>query len=364
MKNVLRAAILCACAMLAVMPAAAQTATAAAPSAQDAAAKTNLYNKWLENRKGPEAAKQKVAYDAGKEYLTKYGADNDEYVAAVKKWVDKYEAAAATFERQKKCDEAIKQAEPTKNYAAVFASCKEIVAAEPENAAVLLTLSNVGFLNATRKKEEVDKSLLPDAITYTRRLAEFVEAGKVTPENFKFINPAAADKDTALAWLNYRLGFLTKDTSPDEAVNHFLKVAQGATAAKSDPNLYYYLAQAYLNGEYKKLSDDYKARFEGKEATDESRIASAKLEQVLDRIQDAYARAVALSTKTDAATVAFRDQVKGLLTELYKQRHEGSDAGLQEFIAASATRRMPLPSDPLPTPTPAPSTAVTPTPTP
>jgi hypothetical protein len=38
-------------------------------------AKTNLYKKFVDNR-GPN---QEVAYQAGKEYLEKYGKDNDKY---------------------------------------------------------------------------------------------------------------------------------------------------------------------------------------------------------------------------------------------------------------------------------------------
>lgn len=362
MKNLLRALALSAAALPALQSAAAWQQPAAAPSAQEQQAKTDLYNKWLNNRKGDPAA-QKTANEAGKEYLQKYGADNDEYVTAVRKWVEKYEAATAGFDRQKKFGEAVKQAETAKTYAPLFVAGKEIVTAEPDNFPVLLTLANAGYLNAARKKEEIDQSLLPDTVTYTRRLLEQVEAGKGTPAEFKLVNPAAADKDSATAWLNYRLGFLLRDSAPEESVNHLLKVAQGSTAVKSEPSLYSYLAQAYSNGEYQKLAADYKARFEGKEATDESKLAAAKLEQVLDRVIDAYARAVALSTKTDPASANFKTAVTAQLTDLYKQRNNGSDAGLQELISGSATRRLPLPTDPPPTlPVAAPTATSTATP--
>jgi hypothetical protein len=358
MRNLFRALALSAAAALCVAPALIRGGAAPLMSAQDQA-KTDLYNKWLNNRKGDVAA-QKTAYEAGKEYLQKYGADNDEYVVAVKKWVDKYEAATIGFERQKKFADAVKQAETTKVYAPVFAAGREIITAEPENLAVLLTLSTAGSLNVAKGKDS-DKSLYADSIAHTRQLMSLIEAGKATPADLKYVNEAP-NRETALAWLTYRLGLFTRESSPDEAVGHLLKAAQGTTAVKNEPSLYFYLAQAY-ESEYQKLAADYKARFEGKEATDESRMAAAKLEQVLDRIIDAYARAVALTTKTDAASAGFKTAVTAQLTELYKQRR-GSEAGIQEFVSGSASRRLPLPTDPVPTPTPAPAAAATPTPTP
>lgn len=357
MRNLFRAVALAAAVALSAATALAQgTGTAAAPTAQDQQAKTDLYNKWLNNRKGDVAA-QKAAFEAGKEYLQKYGADNDEYVAAVKKWVDRYEAATVGFERQKRFEASVKGAETSKNYAPVFAAGREVLSGEPENLAVLLTLSNVGSLNVAKGKD-ADKSLYADSVAHTRTLIRLFESGKGTPAEFKFVNNSP-DRETALAWLTYRLGIFTRESSPEEAAGHLLKVAQGTTSVRNEPSLYFYLAQAYSNGEYQKLAADYKVRFEGKEATDESRMASAKLEQVLDRIIDAYARSVALTTKTDAASTNFKTGVMATLTELWKQRR-GSEAGLQEFVAGSSARRLPLPTDPVPTPTPTPAASATP----
>jgi hypothetical protein len=373
MKNVSRIVALCALAALYAPAAAAQTPSASpaspAPSAQDQAAKTALYERWLNNRKNTDVAAQKTAYEAGKEYLTKYGADADQYVQAVQRWVKLYEDAAAAFERKKKFDEILGQIGTTKNYAGLFAAGKDVLAAEPDNFAVVLTLSNAGAVNAADENGG-DQSLYPDAVRLTRLLAEQVAAGKGTPEQLMLVN-SAAGKDDALGWLSYRLGLLTKESSPDEAATHLLKAAQTNGPAKSEPSLYYYLGQAYTAGDYKKLAADYKTRFEGREATDESRLALARLNQSLDRVLDAYARAVALSTKSDAKTQKFKEQLTAQLTDIYKQRH-GSDAGIQQFIQGSAARRLPLPTDPVPAPEPAatpaatttPATTPTPTPTP
>lgn len=359
MKNVSRIVVVCAAAALFSVSALAQdpaASPAAAPAAgQDCeAAKTdpNLYPKWLENRTG-DAAKQKTAYDAGKAFLAKCEGVEDAYVAAVKKFVGRYDEAVGKFAVRQRFEDAAKAVDAapagSKDYAPLFAAGKEFVAAEPENLTTLLVLTNVGVLNSTAGKT-ANKALDPDAISYARRALQLLESGKGTPAELKLIN--AASKDEAVAGLNYRLGLLTRGTSPDEAVNHLLKAAQSNSPLKSEPALYYYLAQAYTAGEYKRLADDYNTRFAGKEETDESRMAQAKLTASLNRILDAYARAVALNTKTDAASVTFKNETTATLTNLYKQSHEGSDAGLTQFISESATRRLPLPTDPVPTPTP------------
>lgn len=375
MKNVSRIVVACAAAALFSVTAVAQDAAAAAPAAnQDCeAAKTdpNLYTRWLENRgkagETPDPAKQKIAYEAGKSFLAKCeGVSGDAYVAAVQKWVGKYDEAVGKFAVRQRFEDAAKAVDAapagSKNYVPLFAAAKEYVAAEPENVNTLLVLSNVGYANAIAG-DAGNRSLDAEAITFARRALALVEAGKATPEQLKLVN--AANKDEAVAGLNYRLGVISRASSPDDAVNYLLKVAQSNTPLRNDPTVYFYLAQAYAP-EYKRLADDYNARFAGKEETDESRMAQAKLTASLNRILDAYARAVAFNTKTDAASVSFKNSTTATLTNLYKQSREGSDAGLTQFISESATRRLPLPNDPVATPAPvaAPSTPATGTTTP
>ncbi len=294
------------------------------------AAKTdpNLYPKWLEDRKG-DAEKQKTAYAAGKEFLAKCSsaAADDAYVNAVKKWVASYEAAVGKFEVRKKFEDAAKAvdaAQGQKDYTQLFATGKEYVAAEPENLSPLLVLTNVGVINSTAGKA-ANKALDPDAISFARRALALVEAGKGTPAEFKLIN--AANKDEAVVGLNYRLGILTRTTAPGEAANYLLKVAQSNSPLKSEPALYFYLAQAYTDSDYKKLADEYQQKFPAGQAVPDERKAEyeqyqARLNQIADRIIDAYARAVALNTKTDAASVSFKNDTTATLTNLYKQRHE------------------------------------------
>ena len=72
-------------------------------SCDDLSAKAKLYRKFLDNFKG-NVEQQKVAYEAGKEYISRYGdcpAESDRKVAAyIRKWLAAYEAAVREWERR------------------------------------------------------------------------------------------------------------------------------------------------------------------------------------------------------------------------------------------------------------------------
>ncbi len=65
---------------------------------------------------------------------------------------------------------------------------------------------------------------------------------------------------------------------------------------------------------------------------------------IIDRMIDAYARAIA-AAGSDPANAQNKAQWMTKLTDFYKFRHEGSDAGLNELIASVLSR--PLPAKPL-----------------
>ena len=68
--------------------------------------------------------------------------------------------------------------------------------------------------------------------------------------------------------------------------------------------------------------------------------ALATINSVMDKIIDAYARAVALASKDPQQTAA-KNAWLARLTELYKFRHDGSNAGLNELIAGVLATPLP-----------------------
>src|SRR4029078_7590451 len=100
---------------------------------------------------------------------------------------------------------------------------------------------------------------------------------------------------------------------------------------KKNALTYNLLGAAILKGEYAKVSAEYNEKFGNKPPSPEQQAMLAQVIKVGERAIDAYARAVALSTKPEEQDG--RAKLMAQLTNLYKSFHNGSDAGLSELIA-------------------------------
>jgi hypothetical protein len=281
--------------------------------------KIALYTKYYELKKGG-AEGQKVAYEVAKEYLQKFRADSDQYTEAVRNFVAAYDKASREVNFYK--------AYNAKEYAKTFEIGRQILNTDRENFAILGTLARAGYFSAYGG----NKSLNSDAIELVKRGLELIDSSKVTkPEPF-------ASFDEARGFLNYVLGFLLQEPSPVEAAAAFLKAAQvGGT--KHEPATFYYLGNAILKGEYEPLSEEYRMKHAGKDETPEGKAMFERLIGIGNRAIDAYARAVALSTRPEQAK--FKNQVLAEVTDLYKSFHNNSEAGLSELIATVLSKPMP-----------------------
>jgi hypothetical protein len=342
MKNALRLLALAALAAMFALPAYAQDAAAtpaAGPCTTEAEAKNAIYQKFLAAYKG-SPDQQKAAYESGKEYLSKYGTcpdDADKKVAAfIQNWVSKYEKATADFNCTKAAND---------NPAQAFSICAPLV--KPDELKYHLVLVGAGINNSAKG----NKSLNSQAAAEARTALQLIEAGKTSDTWAPF--PSQQD---APAGLRYYLAAWSIETNPEESATQLVKVAQSNTIFAKEPATYQLLGAAYYNGEFKKLADEYKAKFENQPETPESVALFNKINAVLDRVIDAYARAVALSNANPSKYGATATALKPVLTNLYKQRHEGQETGLNELIAGVLSKPLMLPGmEPAPTPTPAPS---------
>lgn len=286
--------------------------------------KAATYQKWYDNRKDH----QDVAYQAAKDYLATCTAE-DQYSAALKKFVKAYDDLTATNTVNKQFEEAYKN----KNYPEQIKLGKQIVATDPENTAVYVVMGLAGL---------GDPSLLNESAEYAKKAISMIEAGK----------PFAplASKDQALAYLNYVVGKSVIKNSPADAIPYLLKAVRYESDLKKNPQVYAELAGAYGEGPIAKLSEEYKAKYTTE--SPESKLALANINQMIDRQIDALARAAALS-----ADAANKKAVMDVLTGLYKDRNK-SEAGLNEMIAGILTKPIPdlptplssLPSTPSSTP--------------
>ncbi|HEX3281795.1 MAG TPA: hypothetical protein VHR36_11250 [Pyrinomonadaceae bacterium] len=284
------------------------------------------------------------AAEAGKKYLAACPTEEGDIPNYLKKWIAAYdkEARRGRFQPLLYND---------KKYTEALALGKEILAEDPENLRVMIDMGWGSYLAAVALKNE---GLNADAVNYAKRAIQLLEANKAPASWAPF-----KSKEETLAYLYNVVGRQAVKTNPTEALSALIKSVQLETDLKKDPWNYYFIGFSYEGGPYATLSADYKAKFAGKDETPESKLALENINQVIDRIVDAYARAVALAGNDAKYANNKKDWLDGLST-WYKYRHNSSDAGLNEMIASVLSKPLP----PLPTPIttlPAATPATTPT---
>ena len=331
--------------------------------------KIDMYKKFVDNR----IPNPRVAYQAARDYLQKYPKDKDQITDYLQNWI-------VFYERDDRKQRLPKLIYNEKSFAEAYRTGARVLTDEPNYLRAQIDLGYGGYLASTycttvradagdtvakiaarcmAQPDEVARlnnvpadrplqtgqeiklpasaasSFREEALTNARKAIEAIESGKTPAEWTPF-----KDKDDTLASLYYSLGFLTLKSSPDQAIDSFLKTAQLESDLKRTPTTYYFLAFAYESGPYKTLSAAYQTTYAGKPETPESKIAIEKLNVVIDRIIDAYARAIA-AAGTEPKNAQNRAQWLATLTNFYKFRHQGSDAGLTDFIASVLSKPLP-----------------------
>ena len=347
MKKLITFLSICTTVAILALPAAARNFIAPTDTAiQDAActdeAKEALYSSFLKTRTDDPAK----AYEAAKKYLacptTGITEAQTKIVDYLKKWVAKYEEVT-------KANRFPDLLYNQKKYPEAYALGKELLAAQPDNLKLMIDLGASGYLVGPLN----NPALSAEALQYAKNALAALEAGK-TVEDWKPL----PSKDVAVAYLNYSIGALTVQTDPANALKYLIKAAQFETPLKKSPYTYAYIAGAYETGPYAKLSEQYKSMYGGKDETPESKLMLANINQLVDRMIDGYARAVALAG-TDASFEKPKAVWNESLTTWYKYRNNNQVTGLDQMIASILTK--PLPPEPTPlTSLPASTPAATP----
>jgi hypothetical protein len=281
--------------------------------------KIEIYKRFYDNAKtNPNAA-----YPAARDYLAKYSKDKDQYVDYIQKWIVVYERD----ERKRNLPILINE----KKFSEAYATGAKILTDEPTYLRAQIDLGYAGYIAASAKNDSFNTT----ALDYARKAIQAIESGKQPTEWAPF-----KGKDDTLAYLNYAVGYLILKTEPDNSINSLLRAAQYDSEIKKTPSTYYFLAAAYESGPYKTLSTAYQEKYAGKPETPESKAALEKLNAVMDRIVDAYARAIA-AAGTDPKTEQSRKEWTAAMANYYKFRHDGSDVGMTEFINAALQKPLP-----------------------
>lgn len=331
--------------------------------------KIDIYKRFVDNR----IPNPTVAYQAARDYVQRYPKDKDQYTDYLKQWMIFYERD----DRKKRLPILINE----KNFSEAYRVGNQILADEPDFLRTQIDLGYAGYLAATycsnvvseagdtlRKiaqrcsvtPEEVSRlnnnvpadnplpvgqpvklpssagnTFTAEALTNARKAIQLVESGRAPTEWTPY-----KGKDDTLAHLYYAIASLNLRTAPDAAIDALLKAAQFNSELKKSASTYFYLAYAYETGPYRTLSTAFQANYAGKPETPESKAALEKLNVVIDRLIDAYARAVA-AAGSDPKTQQAKAGWLASLTSYYKFRHENSDAGLNEFINAALSKPLP-----------------------
>jgi tetratricopeptide (TPR) repeat protein len=281
--------------------------------------KIAIYKRFVDNR----VPNPPAAYQAARDYLQKYTKEKDQYTDYLSKWVLAYERD----DRKKSLPILINE----KNFAEAYKVGARLLADEPNYLRAQIDLGYAGYIASTAKVDTFNT----EALGYALKAISSIEGGQVPTEWAPF-----KGKDDTLAYLNYAVGFLTLKATPQQAIDHLIKSLQYESDIKKTPSTYYFLAIAYESGPYKTQSALYQTKFADKPETPESKAALEKLNVLMDRIVDAYARAIAASGN-DPATAQTRQGWMVPLTNYYKFRHGGADTGLNEFVASALTRPLP-----------------------
>lgn len=294
-------------------------------------AKIALYAEITKNLQADQAK----ANEAAKKYVAcpSEGADDAEMkrVTYLKGFISKYEKA----ERKTRLATQINK----KEIPAAFETAKLVFVDDPVYLKGYMAVALAGAVSG-------NQAVAADTITYAKKALEMIEGG-TTPDKWEPFE----NKDDALAKLNYAIGSLSAANNQDLAITHLIKAASYNSKIKTAAITYGYLAEAYERGPYAKQSAEYKRLYEGKDETPESKLALGNINQIIDRMIDAYARAVNL-----AGTDPNKTEWMKSLTEWFKYR-KGDETALPGLIAG--IMNTPLP--PVPTPlTSLPTPAATP----
>ncbi|HEU4834950.1 MAG TPA: hypothetical protein VFS90_11065 [Pyrinomonadaceae bacterium] len=334
MKKLITFLSICTTVAILALPVAARNSIAQPDNAfQDACAqeaKDALYAAIRKNL----TADQPKAYEDAKKYLAcpasgEVTEGQQKIIDYLKNFVAKYEAAT------KKSDYRVK-IYTDKKYEEGYAMGKEILATEPDNLQVLVDLGASAYLLPPLKKDQ----LTAEGLGFAQKALQMLDSGK-TLEKW---DPLAS-KDEAIAYLNYSIGALTLEKDPSAALKNLIKAAQYETLLKKSPYTYAYIAGAYETGPYAKMSEEYKRLYQGKDETPESKLMLANINQIIDRMIDAYARAVAVA----GANKDFEKPKVGWnesLMQWYKYRNGDKTDGMDQLVAGILTK--PLPPEPTP----------------
>ena len=323
---------------------------------------------------------KKATIAAGKQFLEKYGAcesakEFSDYLKTAVPTLEK--ALAARIERErfaaltKKFDDGLKSS----NWADVYDAGKQILSEKPDDLReVELVLGSIG-LDETAKTPRVTK-WNDDTLKFAKQSIADLEGGK-TFKTFGVLQFKYKNKDDALGWMNYTIGYIYFYDKNDkkQALSYLYKATQLNSDTKNTPQVYQAIGVNYFD-DARKLAGEADALVKAQSDTDTPEVAKTKADAIKAKVAmfngtaeaaiDAYARAYHLAKADPRTPKAYTDSLLKNMQDIYNVRFSKPD-GFDTFIAAIDKKPLPNPlmpvapiSDPEPIVTPADATKTTP----
>ncbi len=324
-------------------------------------------------------AERKVALDAGKQFLEKYGSCEPvkEFADYLKGYLPKLDDQIKKKDREnevKVIADKFLGGMKSKNWDDVYPSGKQLLAEDPDKYRdVEIVLGSIG-LDETLKSPRVTK-WNDDTLRYARQSLADLEGGKTfkaTPGIFvkDGANFQYKDKNDAIAWMHYTIGIILSadKNNKKEGSIHLYKASQAASDTKSQPPVfqwigaYYYDDATKLITEIESLAKEVKAMEADVKPADTPEVKQQKLDAIkvkadafkakeavlngtVERALDAYSRAYTLAPSTPDAK-AYKDSILKTITDLYSVRFTKTD-GLDAWVKSTVAKPFPDPSSPI-----------------
>jgi tetratricopeptide (TPR) repeat protein len=297
------------------------------------------YNDFYNAKKATDAAGQQRAYELAKAFVENWTSCSDQYTDAAKRFIGLYEDAMNHISLAQNAFGA------KPDHAKAFEIGRKILESNPDDLPALLALVYAGQSEATAKNE----TFAAEALANAKKAIALIESGKDSASWSPFKNREEALSFVTLYAAN--LSLVAKD--PAAAVPLYVKVASIAGPPGHDPSTFLRLAAAYQQWQLDPMQREYNEKFSGKPESAEGKWVIAQMDQVIDRIIDAYARAISLAGDNaryaDAKTAWME-----ALRNYYKFRFGDSMPGFDDYLANATARPLPEPYVPQPyTPEPA-----------
>lgn len=298
---------------------------------------------------------RKLAIETGKQFVEKYGSCEtakelaDYFKLQLPGIEQKYKAAMDAQAKDglyKRFDASVKAS----NWDETYASGKEILAKEPDQLDVIISLGSIGYDESYKGNFKYND----DTLRFAKMAIAALDAGK-TSKTFGLFQWTYKTKENALGWMNYTVGYITQvaQKNKKDALPYLFK----ATQLNSETNknaIPYELIGGYYFDELNKLTERIQAAAKDQKDTDTPEVAKQKVDAIKalvalsngtsERAMDAFSRAYALTTLPTAKT--YKDKMYGYVRDAYKLRF-AKDIGIDAWIAETVKKPLINPSTPV-----------------